>query len=372
MRLCYISDPNSPHTRRWVGWFARHGHEVCLLADIPPKQAWGDYPIIDLSEIFHGRVIRFPVWSAWLRRYIRQWKPDILHAHRVNSAGWLVAASGFHPRVVTPWGSDVFVQPKHSRLARWLAKQTLSHADLVTTNSQAMSEQVIQLGARPETVQRVQFGVEVEIFHPGDTELRYSLRTKLALPRDRPLVLSARGIRPIYNIDVILQSMRGVRQSFPDATFLFIDYNTDTAYKNQLELAIREQGLEANTRWLPPTSSREEMADLYRVCDLVISVPSSDATPVSVLEAMACGVPVICSDLPSIHELIINGDTGYLVPVGDDVQLAKAIISLLEQPELATRMGQQACRVVSEKYNYELEMQKMEDCYKNLHGRQKR
>ena len=368
MRLCFISDPNSIHTRRWVSWFAQHGHSICLVADIPFREPWPGIEVVDLSKYLYVPVIRFPIWVLILRQILHRWEPDILHAHRVNSAGWIGAFSGFHPYMVTPWGSDVFIQPERSRVARILARYTLKRADLITTNSQSMSEQVIRLGAHLDAIKRVQFGVELDVFNPSaSTSLeRIDLRRRLSLTMDAQLVLSPRAIRPLYNIDVILQSIPSVRQSFPDAVFLFTDYNRDPVYKEHLDRIVRNLGLEECIRWLPPTSSRNEMAELYRMSAVVVSVPFSDGTPVSVLEAMACGTPVISSDLPSLREFITNGENGWLVPVGQTVPLADAITQLLAQPELARDMGRKANQVVAENFDYDQEMKLTESIYKGL------
>jgi glycosyltransferase involved in cell wall biosynthesis len=371
LRLCYISDPNSTHTRRWVGWFARHGHEVCLLADIPPGSPFPDVEMIDLSQIFYARVIRFPVWAAWVRRFLHRWQPDILHAHRVNSAGWLASASGFHPLVITPWGSDVFVQPQSSKLARLLARYTLTHADLVTVNSGSMALQVIQLGAAEHKVSAIQFGVELSVFNPSvpDTRKIKELHERMSVPEGAQVVLCPRALKPLYNIEVILQSIPEVLQQYPDTIFVFIDYNADVRYKDQLRALSTKLGIDARIRWMPPTNNREEMANLYRLSDIVVSVPSTDATPVSILEAMACGKPVIASDLPSIREIITSGEIGWLVPARQSQAISDGIIKLLSQPELTRSWGDQAYQVVSKKFNYEAEMERLEGIYTSLAGR---
>lgn len=369
LRLCYISNPNMVHTRRWVGWFAKRGHTVCLLADVPLKEPWQEVPIIDLSKLFFAPIIRFPIWTVWLRRFLHQWRPDILHAHRVNSAGWLAAASGFHPYVVTPWGSDVFVQPQRSWVARLLARYTLRQADLITTISQAIGEQVIQLGARADTLQHVPSGVELDIFTPRFHSLqeRLDLLRRLSLPEHARLVLSPRAVHPIYNLDIILKAIPFVRQRFPDAYFIFADYNTDPDYKRELNELIKTLGLDSYTRWLPPTDSRNEMAERYRLSEVVVSVPSSDGgTPVSVLEAMACGKAVVCSDLPVLRELITHGENGWLVPVREASALAEAINQLLANPDQAGDFGRRAYKVVAEKANFDVEMQRMEALYHQL------
>ncbi len=368
LRLCIISNPNSIHTRRWVNWFVNHGHTVCLLADVPLKSSWPGAPLIDLSHVFWAPIIRFPVWAVWLRRFIHRWQPDILHAHRVNSAGWLAAASGFHPRVVTPWGSDVIVGPRRSWVVRQLARYTLRSADLITTLSHDIGEQVVKLGAQPERLIHIQFGVELDIFNPkGSFSQEWEdLLRKLRLPENPRLVLSARALTPIYNQDIILKAIPLVRQHIPQVIFIFRDYNVNQEYKTQLLEIARQLDIEATIRWLPASSDRNEMAELYRMSDVVLSVPTSDGAPVSVLEAMACGKTVVASDLPSLREFIRNGENGWLVPVRQVNRLAEAIIGLLEHPELAQQFGQKCHQIVVEKANLDVEMQRMEAIYYQL------
>ncbi len=368
LRLCYISNPNLIHTRRWVSWFSRRGHTVCLLADVPLKEPWSDVPVIDLSKIFYARYIRFPIWTVWLRNYLRRWQPDILHAHRINSAGWMAFASGFHPYVVTPWGVDIFIQPQHSWLARRLAHNVLKNADSITGLSHVMCEEAIRLGARESTVEKIQFGVEMDVFAPGPANSPdiNTLRESLSLPQNARVILSPRAVTPLYNLDIILHSIPLVRQRVPEAVFLFMDYNTEVGCKLQLDSIVSELGLGSVIRWIPATRSRDEMAQLYRLCEVVVSVPSTDGTPVSVLEAMACAKPVISTDLPPLREFINDAVNGVLVPVRQIPPLADAIAKLLEQPALATEYGQLARNVVAEKANSEVEMQRMEDIYFHL------
>ncbi|OGO27375.1 MAG: hypothetical protein A2136_01485 [Chloroflexi bacterium RBG_16_54_11] len=378
LRLCFISNPNLVHTRRWVNWFAGRGHTVCLLADVPLKEAWNleswnQVQVIDLSKLFYARYIRFPVWTLWLRNFLHHWQPDVLHAHRINSAGWLAAASGFHPYVVTPWGTDIFVQPEDSRFARFLAHYVLRHADLVTTLSHAMGEAAVKLGARVETLRGIQFGVELDIFKPfpptslGSQEFRRSL----SLPVNARLVLSPRAVTPIYNLDVILQAIPLVKERFSEAVFIFVEYNTDRAYKKRLDELAAQLGLEGWIRWIPATRSRAEMAELYRLCEVVVSVPSTDGTPVSVLEAMASGKPVVCTDLAPLREFITHAENGLLVPVRQVGPLAEAIIQLLEHPGQAGEFGSRAHQVVVSVANAEVEMQRMEGLYHQLAGSRK-
>jgi glycosyltransferase involved in cell wall biosynthesis len=220
LKLCFISHPDSPHTRRWLNWFIRRGHEVCLLADVPQRQPWPEAQVINLPSIINARVIKYVIWEIYIRQFLDRWRPDILHAHRVSSAGWLGAFSGFHPFVVTPWGSDLYQHPQRSRLARWLAFYTLRHADLVTANSQALSKQAILFGALPERTHLIRWGVDFERVHP--LRNRDSQKKILGIS-DNPVILSPRALRPIYNIDILIEAMPRVLSVIPHVILVLRD-----------------------------------------------------------------------------------------------------------------------------------------------------
>ena len=362
MRLLFISNPNNIHTRRWVGWFARQGHEVGIIGDTRLAEPWPGVELFDLPARCAAPALRWPAWALWTRQIVRQWRPDVLHAHRVSSAGWLAAASGFHPLVVTPWGTDLYQHPQRSRLARWLAGYTLRRADLVTADSEDLRQQAMRFGAAPERSHVVQWGVDTTIFQPGDAA---AWRQRLALGAG-PVILSPRGVHPIYNLDSIVAALPAVRARFPLATLVLRDYNTDGATKARLEAQIAELGLQEAVRWVGPLPRYEDAAGLYRLADVAVSVPSSDGTPVSVLEAMACGAPVVASDLPSLREWIRPGENGLLAPVRDVQALAQAIISLLADPQRRADFGQRNLEIIRQRADHDLEMGKMEALYAGL------
>jgi glycosyltransferase involved in cell wall biosynthesis len=344
-----------------------------MIADTPLEQPWPKVEVLDLPRRFNRRVVRFIPWARWTRQAVSRWQADVLHAHRVSSGGWLGAASGFHPLIVTPWGSDVYQHPQRSLAARLLAWFTLRRADLITANSDAIGRQAIKLGGRAQAVQIIQFGVEMDVFSPAPaTPVKSAaLRQRLSLPPDARLVLSVRGVKPVYNLEIILQALPAVRQQFPEAIFIFRNYNTDPAYKQQIDALTAELGLGDFIRWLPEVNDRTEMAALYRLSEVVVSVPTTDGTPVSVQEAMACEKPIVCTDLPSLREFITHGQNGFLVPVRQPAPLAEAINQLLAGPELGRAFGRRNRQIIAEKANAEAEMQLMETIYYRLSAVQK-
>jgi L-malate glycosyltransferase len=339
------------------------GYPVLLIADTLPAEPWPEVPIMNLPAALNLPVIRYIFWEIKVRNILRKWKPDVLHAHSVSSAGWLGAFSGFHPFVVTPWGSDLYLHPDRSTTARWLAHYVMKTADLVTADSIDLCRKAIEFGALEAATHLIQWGVDLTLFKPGNdpAHLRQTLNIS-----NGPVILSPRGLNPVYNIDTIIQSIPRVREEYPGVVYLIRKYNENIGYQRRIEQLIQDLDLSQTVRWIGKIEPWQMVADYYKLADIVISVPSSDSTAVSVLEAMACGAPVIASDLTSTREWIINGKNGILVPVRDALQLAEATIQLLQNPKQRTNFSNLNRKLVEDKANHELEMKKMEQLYLDL------
>ena len=363
MKLCFIANPNSTHTRRWLTWMMRRGHALILIADTPLVEPWQDIPMYNLPAKVNLPVIRYFFWGIWVRQFLRSWNPDVLHAHRVSSAGWLGAFSGFHPLVVTPWGSDLYLHPERSRTARWLAQFVMKSADLVTADSIDLCRKAVEFGAQADATHVIQWGVDLSLFKP--VENRTHLRSMFGVS-DGPVVLSPRGLNPVYNIDTIIRSIPLVKQGFPDVVYLLRMYNEDPKYQQEVEKLIVDLDLQQTIQWIGKIEPWERIVDTYNLADLVVSVPSSDSTAVSLLEAMACGLPVIATDLPSTREWILDSENGYLVPVRDHLRLAEATIHLLRDPRQYANFAKKNLILVREKANHQTEMEMMEQLYLGL------
>ena len=312
----------------------------------------------------HGR-LRIPFLSSLqgrlsLRSALKRLRPDVLHAHYLSRYGWQARLSGFHPYVISPWGSDLFVTPRTSRRARWWARATLRGADLVTIVSEPMRAAVIEAGARPDLVEPIQFGVDTQRFSPGAVE--GGLAERLALGQAR-VIFSSRAMRPIYNQETVIDAFA----ELPADTILVLTArNADRGYLAAVRSRIERLGLQDRVRILDEVSEAD-LPNLLRLAAVVVSVPASDGFPVSVLEAMASGTPVVATDLPPIRPVLGPIAPDLLVPVGDRDALATALRVALEMEParrvgLASALRDYAVRVA----DYEANMQRMEMHYRRL------
>lgn len=356
MRLCLIANPNSIHTQRWVRHFAGRGHEIHLLGDkpltgAPPAGA----TFHDLTRQNNAAKLRYLVWARTVRRLVRQIRPDVLHAHQVASAGWLAAAAGYHPLLVTAWGSDLLLGAARSPLQRQLARWVLGRADYVTCVSVQLVEAAQALGAPAGRVELTPWGVDTALFHPDE-----------AANARPPLVLSIRGIKPVYNPLLIAQAIPAVLAARPDARFVIRTYSVDPELLATFQELVAQGNAAGAVEYVGDLADDRAIADLYRQAAVVVSVPASDGAPQSVLEAMACGATPVVSDLPALRPWVRHEQEGLVTPVGDAAALAGAIVRLLDDEALRAALRAAAVRRVQQRADSRLWMERYQQIYQQL------
>ena len=374
MKICYLADGRSIHTQRWLRYFASKGHEVHLIIydsqELPPEEEMKNLGIKvhcfapkfeeKLERLNHTRRICLMRRELKLKRLLRKIKPDILHSHFVEKYGWWGARSGFHPFVLTAWGSDIYICPRRSQKSRERISFALKQADLITSDSEDLRRATIELGASPDRSYIVQFGVDLTRFNPKVDPS--AVRKKLKLG-DSPVVLSSRGFRPIYNNDVLVRAIPLILKEVLDAKFIL--KNRYEAKGAELKRLVRELKVDGSVRFVDSVEYNE-MPGYYAASDVFVSIPSSDATSVALLEAMACGVAPVVSDLPSAREWIKNGENGYIVPARDPEALAKAIVRLLKDEVTRKLFIKRNLFLIEEKANHHKHMERMERLYYSL------
>lgn len=257
-----------------------------------------------------------------MRRLLGDMGADVLHAHYLTGYGWIAWLAGFHPLIITVWGSDIFLTLRESFVARVWARLALGAADIVTADSDHLGRAAIAAGARRANLRILQFGVDTSQFTPGppSDELRRRLDAS-----GRRIVFLPRAVAPLYRTTVAVAAL----QHLPANVLLVLtEYNSDAAYMTEVRAAADRFGVADRIRYAPPIA-HDEIIDFYRTADVVLSIPETDATPVSILEAMSCGRPIVATDLPSVREWLGSIDERLMVQVGDVRGTALAIDRLL-------------------------------------------
>jgi glycosyltransferase involved in cell wall biosynthesis len=360
MKLCFLGWGDHIHVERWAAYFARAGHDVSVIS----MTGRGHYPA-GVKQYILGMEKRGARWKIlrlrWLLALIR---PDVVHVHWAYFS-YFAARATSRPLVVTAWGSDVYRTAEQDvETVRQLC-QGLQSARFITCDSLDQRSQLSRFpGVDEAKVHVVQWGVDVRMFHPGPPNP--SLLTALGLA-GRRVVLSARKLFPIYNQETIIAAFLLVRRRVPDAVLLMKDYHSDPNYVHGLQRLIDENGLQDSVLTLGAVPY-EQVADLYRLASVSVSMPFSDGTSMSVLEAMACGSAPIVSDLPSLREWIREGWNGHLVAPNDKEVLAERIVNLLEDTKLRETFATRNLEIIRERADQAENMARMGRLYRDAAG----
>ena len=273
--------------------------------------------------------------------------------------------SGFHPFVMTVWGDDVYVTPHETPIKKWLARKALREADWVTGDSRDIVDACISLGSDPRRSEVVQWGVDFRDFHPEVSGV--PVRERLGIPVDAPVVLSTRSFtQPYYNIDLVVDTAAAVRERFPGVHYIIAGNEGDDAgFRARAEAA----GLTDRVHW-PGRIPHGDLPGWVAAADVYLTIPSVDATAVSLLEAMAMGRAIVATDLESAAEWVRDDDTGLLVRPRDAAGLVEAITRYLGDPALRARVGEAAVREARARADHDAHMRRMESiCLDLVEGR---
>lgn len=319
--LCLLGDATSVHMQRWAREMLARGFRVSVVTARPAQ-------IEGVEQRVLPAVVRSTDWLwrvAAACREVRALAPDIVHAHYVTSYGWLAARCGRRPLVMTAWGSDLLVTPRRHRLLRWLTTWTLRRADLATGDSQDLLDAIARHAPALRSA-LVHWGADMARFRPAVWRAR--------APFD---IVSLRSWEPNYNIATIVQALALLCQRHPDAPF-HLHLLGGGPQGDALRALVASLGLGPRVTFHGRVDDAAMVAMLQR-CKVSVSVPTSDATSVSVLESLACGVPVVASNLPANRHWL-DAEPRLLVPAGDAAATADAIALLWRDDALARRIGQ--------------------------------
>ncbi|WP_425806325.1 glycosyltransferase [Desulfitobacterium sp. Sab5] len=349
MRLCFLGDAGSIHLQRWIDYYVHAGYEVEVIS-FRPCEIKG----AKVHLLARGRSGRWAYIEALakIRKLVHELHPDLLHAHYATSFGLLALVSSFKPLVVSAWGSDVLVAPKESIFLRLIVEQVLKHADALTSDSSYMSERMRDLLKGQERILKtVTMGVSRDWFEKIPEVNKKDLQ-----------ILSLRGHQEIYNIDVIIQAMAEVVKKIPEAKLVIAGEGPETPSLKTLTSSL---GLGDSIQFvgqLPHALVQNYLTE----SSISVSVPSSDATAVSLLETMACGSFPVVSDLPANREWIDSEVNGLLVPAKDAHALSQALLRALNEKDLRIKAREINKQRVRNKAIWEENMHEMEELYKEL------
>jgi len=340
------------------------GHEVHVVSFESAQIQGATVHVLKLPVLVRSATFPLKLLSIYrMRALIKRIKPDVLHAHYVTNYGLFGAFCNFKPFVITAWGSDVLVVPEArliSTIKSIIAKYTLKKADSITCDARHMKEAITRLGISPEKVNIIFFGVDTRKFSFGQKSR--ALRVQLGVD-DSPTVISLRNLEPIYDIESLIKSVPLVLKEIPETKFIIAGKGSE---ERRLKELTKSLGVSDSVKFIGFIQN-DKLPEYLNSMDVYVSTSLSDAgIAASTAEAMACGLPVIVTDVADNRKWVEDGVNGFVVPVKDSESLAEGIVCLLKNEDIRRRFGNINRKIIEERNNYYKEMAKMEDVYKKL------
>lgn len=351
-RISYLGNAASPHTVRWVNHFRSKGYEVDVFSFELPQDICEGVRVYQLRKALPFGLSYFSGFRR-VRQLVARIRPSLVHAHYASGYGTLGRLLGFHPYVVSAWGSDIFEFPKRSPIHRWMLTKNLAAADYVCSTSRAMANEISKYTSKPVLI--TPFGVDCEVFSPVQSSHEQT---------NRFVIGTVRSLEKSYGIDCLLKAFKLLMVRHPDWPCELVIVgggNLESAYR---ELAL-SLNLGKRIRFVGKVSHCR-VADYVRSFSVFAALSNSESFGVAVLEASSCGIPVVVSNVGGLLEVVVDGKTGLVVSPNDEVAAAGCFEKLFLSSSLRDSLGQGGRRWVRERYEWNQTARIMENLYEEV------
>jgi glycosyltransferase involved in cell wall biosynthesis len=332
VRILYFSDNSSEHNRRFLEKLAGFGHDVCFLDATQTRVAENWLPRgvenVRTRQSLHRDAgpSQFVEFLSEFQFLLKEFRPDLVHAGPVQTCGYVAALSDFHPLVVMSWGSDMLVHADRNAEWRRATEVALRAADGFFCDC-AMVRKAAQhcVAIRIERIAQFPWGIKRGAFSPNGPAVS---REKLGLSPDAFTFISTRSWEPLYDTEVLLQAFHWAYRENHRLRLLLLG---DGAMAGRVENFITKHGL-SQAVLAPGAIASAEMPSWFRAANAYVSCARSDGTSISLLEAMATGLPAVVTDIASNREWIVENENGWLAAAGSSEEFAEKLLRSASSP----------------------------------------
>lgn len=275
---------------------------------------------------------------------------DIVHAHYVPHSALIPAMLKWikkKPLIVTFHGTDARIFPFKNRINRMLTMLVVNHSDRIIARSEEMKSVLGKLGCPGQKIVVISAGVDISLFHPAD---KNRARDDLGLPVDKHIILYVGRLHEMKGVNDIYACAKHM----PETLFVMVgDGAVKTDLKNCMFVGRKEY---------------DEIPVWMSAADILVLPSYSEGLPNVVMEALSCGTPAIVTDVGGCPEVVKDGETGFVVPMGDVDALVERITYLLNDKEMIERMGRIGRTDMIERYDHTVLMNRLKAVYEQLYG----
>ena len=372
MRIIYFSKSYTPHDHRFLFSLSKTEHEIFFLQLETTKRQIEDRPVPENVQriLWAGGQHEFrwrdiPRLTLDLRRVINKVQPDIIHAGPIQNCAFIATLSGFRPVLTMSWGYDLVMDADRSKWMQWVTRYTLKRSAFFTSDAVVTRDKAVAFGMDPEKTVIIPWGTDIEQFVPKKDESKKTAldnrKSKIGNPKSITLFCS-RTWESIYGVDVLAKAFVKVASVDPNVNLVLLGGGSQGAKIRQI---LMSGGVMERVHF-GGQIGQSDLPRWYHMSDIYISPSHVDGSSVTLMEALASGLPCLVSDIPGNKEWIQDGVNGWLFRDGDVDDLVEKILNTIKNRKSFKKIGEAARKTAEEKADWKRNFGKLLQVYERI------
>jgi len=366
MRILYFSLGYSTHDYRFLKAISDGGHEV-FFVQLEGNQRQVEsrtMPEHVNQVIWKGGREPFH-WNNLLkltfdfRRLTKEIEPDLIHAGPLQTCAFIAVLSGFRPILTMSWGFDLMDDVHRNKWWEFATRYTLKRSTFFTSDANVTKDKAVAYGMNPEKTVVFPWGVDLGHFSPT---MDYRPSTTVNRPLSAFTLFCNRSWETRYGVDVLVRAFVKAAQQNENMDLILLNGGSQGGKLRQ----ILQSGGVLDRVTFGGQISQTDLPHWYHMADLYISPSHVDGSSVSLMEALACGLPCLVSDIPANKEWVVENENGWLFRDGDADHLAEKILAAMNQREKLPEIGRASRRSAEMRADWKKNADALMNVYRNL------
>ena len=359
MKILYFSLGYSTHDHRFLKAISDGGHDVFFVQLEGNKRQVEDRPVpknVTLVKWKGGRDAftwsKLPSLVLSFKRLLRDLKPDLVHAGPIQTCAFIAILAGANPVLTMSWGFDLMDDVHKGRMWEYATRYTLERSTFFTSDANVTRDKAVAYGMDASKTIVFPWGVDLDHFAKKEEKIKSETFT----------LFCNRSWESRYGVDVLAKAFVKVAQQKGDVNLLLLGGGS----QGSMLRSIFMKGGVLEMVNFGGQVSQTDLPRWYHMADLYISPSHVDGSSVSLMEALACGLPCLVSDIPANKEWVFENENGWLFRDGDVGHLAEKILVAMNQREKLLQIGAAGRRSAEERADWKKNAEALMNVYRSL------
>lgn len=356
--ICYLADAPNPHTIKWCNYFKNKGYKIHVVSlnegEIEGVKVHNlNFNVKELKNESPFKKIKYITAISKIKRIIEEINPDFIHAHYASSYGLIGSLLNYHPYVLSVWGTDIYDFPKGGFIQEKIIRYNLKKADYIFSTSKDMARETNKY--TDKHIYITPFGVDMDVFKPMNNEKTDNSIFTIG---------TIKTLEKKYGIDYLIKAFKLLKDSNINKRLLLKIAGSGSQCDNLVSL-VKELNLEDSVEFLGRVP-QDKVGQVFNTFDVAVFPSLRESFGVAAVEAQACGIPVIVTNVGGHPEVVIDKKTGIIVEPENPESIKEAIFNLIENRELMDNMKRDSIKFIRGNYEVNLNFEEIEKIYNSI------